>query len=78
MPEIPRIFVFTTVDFEDGDWDGPHRDDDILTYKSKNATASLKITHNGATVFDKDFPKNKTFTVVGDVIHIPEGALPEV
>jgi hypothetical protein len=77
MAEILRVTVFTTVEFEDGDWDGPHREDDLLTYKSRNATASLKVTRDGTTVFDKDYPKGKTITLAGNVIHLPEGAQDE-
>ena len=78
MAEVVRVAKFTTVEFEPGDWDGPHREDDLLTYKSKNATASLKVTLNGKVVFDKDYPKGKTITIAEDTIHLPEGEGPEI
>ena len=76
--EVVRVASFTTVEFEDGDWDGPHRQDDLVSYKSKNNTASLRVTLNGKVVFDKDFPKGKTILIDDDVIHLPEGAGPEI
>jgi hypothetical protein len=72
--EIPRILVFTTVEFEDGDWDGPHIQGDFASYTAKNNAASLRITLNGKPIFDKDFGKGKTFYIDDDVIHLPEGA----
>ena len=78
MAEILRVAVFTTVEFEDGDWDGPHAEDELLTYKSKTAAASLKVTLNGGTIFDKDYPRGKKITIDGNVIHLPEGAGPEI
>jgi hypothetical protein len=78
MAEIPRVMAFDTLEFEDGDWDGPDRDDDVLSYKSKTAAASLKITRGGVTVFDKDFPKGKEIRCAGNVVHLPEGVGPEV
>jgi hypothetical protein len=74
MAEILRVTTFTNVQFEDGDWDGPHREDDLVTYKSKVASASLKVTLGGTTVFDKDYAKGKVITLDGNVIHLPEGA----
>jgi hypothetical protein len=78
MAEILRVTTFDTLEFEDGDWDGPDRDDDVLSYKSKTAAASLKITRGGVTVFDKDYPKGKVITCVGNVVHLPEGVGPEI
>lgn len=78
MAEIVRVAAFTTVEMEDNDWDGPHAEDELLTYKSKTATASLKVTLNGTVVFDKDYPKGKKITIDGNVIHLPEGAGPEI
>src|SRR6267378_465779 len=60
MAEVVRIAAFTTVEFEPGDWDGPHRDDDVLTYKSRTNTASLKVVRDPTVVFDLDYPKGKT------------------
>ena len=78
MAEVVRVAAFTTVEFEPGDWDGPNRQDDLLSYKSKNDTASLKVTLNGTVVFDKDNPKGKTIIIDEDVIHLPEGAKGEI
>lgn len=78
MAEVVRIAAFTTVEFEPGDWDGPHRDDDVLTYKSRTNTASLKVVRDPTVVFDLDYPKGKTITICGNVIHLPEGAGPEI
>jgi hypothetical protein len=50
-----------------------------MTYKSKVATASIKITRGAATVLDGDFTKaGKEIKIVGNVIHLPEGLGPEV
>jgi hypothetical protein len=76
--EIPRILVFTTVEFENGDWDGPRIQGDFASYTSKNDAASLRITLNGKPIFDKDYGKGKTFYVDDDVIHLPEGAKGEI
>jgi len=72
--EILRVTTFDTVQLDDGDWEGPKRDDDVMVYKSKHAAASIKITRGSSTVFDKDFPGNKEIRIVGNVIHLPEGA----
>ncbi|HEY0544907.1 MAG TPA: hypothetical protein VGC91_05870 [Pyrinomonadaceae bacterium] len=77
MAEVLRVAAFTTVEFEDGDWDGPHRDEDTMSYKSKVGAASVKVTLNGTTVFDRDYPRGKTFSIVGNVIHLPEGSVPD-
>jgi hypothetical protein len=74
MADVLRITTFTSVEFEDGDWDGPHREDDLVTYKSKTAAASLKVILNGAIAFDQDYAKGKVITLDGNVIHLPEGA----
>jgi hypothetical protein len=76
--EVLRVTTFDTVELDDGDWDGPHRDEDTMTYKSKHAAASIKITRGTATVFDKDFPGGKEIRIVGNVIHLPEGATAEI
>jgi len=50
-----------------------------MTYKSKTATASIKITRGAATVLDGDFTKSGAqIRIVGNVIHLPEGLGPEV
>lgn len=73
MADVIRVATFTSVEFEDGDWDGPHREDDLVTYKSKTPAASLKVILNGGIVFDKDYAKGKVITFDGNVIHLPEG-----
>jgi hypothetical protein len=66
-----RITTFDTVVFEDGDWDGPHAQGEFLIYKSKNNTASLKVTRGTTVVFDLDYDRDKTITIDGNVIHLP-------
>ncbi len=79
MAEKLRVIVFDTVQIEDNDWDGPQQNEDVMTYKSKNPTASIKITRGATTVLDGDFPKAGTqIKIVGNVIHLPEGLGPEV
>jgi hypothetical protein len=79
MAEKLRIIAFDTVQIEDNDWDGPHQNEDVMTYKSKTATASIKITRGAATVLDGDFTKaGAQIRIVGNVIHLPEGLGPEV
>jgi hypothetical protein len=79
MAEKLRIIAFDTVQIEDGDWDGPQQNEDVMTYKSKNPTASIKITRGAATVLDADFTKaGAQIKIVGNVIHLPEGLGPEV
>jgi predicted kinase len=73
-----RVMTFDTVELDDNDWEGPHRDEDTLTYKSRTPAASLKITRGGSVIFDQDFGKGKTITIVAHVIHIPEGAQKEI
>jgi hypothetical protein len=76
--EVLRVTTFDTVEFEDNDWDGPHPVGELLTYKSKSPTSSLKVTRGGKTVFDKDYAKGKTITIDGNVIHLPEKPGPEI
>ena len=79
MAEKLRIIAFDTVQIEDGDWDGPQQNEDVMIYKSKVPTASIKITRRAATVLDGDFPKAGTqIRIVGNVVHLPEGLGPEV
>ncbi|HEY2133833.1 MAG TPA: hypothetical protein VGH36_12815 [Acetobacteraceae bacterium] len=78
MAEKPRVVEFDTVEFEDGDWDGPHPQGEFLTYTSKNDTASIKVTKNGKVVLDGDYRARKTFLIDDDVIHLPDGLGPEV
>jgi hypothetical protein len=76
--EVLRVTTFDTVELDDGDWDGPKRDEDVMTYKSKHGAASIRITRGGSPIFDKDFPANKEVRIVGNVIHLPEGATGEI
>jgi hypothetical protein len=79
MAEKLRIIAFDTVQIEDNDWDGPQQNEDVMTYKSKTATASIKITRGTATVLDGDFRKAGTqIKIVGNVIHLPEGLGSEI
>jgi hypothetical protein len=39
-----RVTTFDTVALDDGDWDGPQHLGELLTYKSKHAAASIKVT----------------------------------
>ena len=78
MAEVVRVATFTSVEFEPGDWEGPHREDDLLTYKSRTALASLKVVRDTTVVFDRDYPKGKIITICANVIHLPEGDLAEV
>jgi hypothetical protein len=79
MAEKLRVMAFDTVQIEDGDWDGPQQNEDVMTYKSKNPTASIKVTRGGTTVLDGDFPKaGALIKIVGNTVHLSEGLGPEV
>ena len=73
-----RVIAFDTVEFEDGDWDGPHPNGEFLTYTSKHAAASLRVTKGGKQVLDGDYGAKKTFLIDDDVIHVPEGLGKEI
>jgi hypothetical protein len=73
-----RVTTFDTVALDDGDWDGPQHVGELLTYKSKHDLASIKVMRGATTVFDLDYGANKTVTIDGNVIHLPEGAKREV
>jgi hypothetical protein len=73
-----RVATFDTVALDDGDWDGPHPQGELLIYKSRHDLASIKVMRGGAMVFDLDYGANKTVTIDGNVIHLPEGAKTEV
>jgi hypothetical protein len=77
VTEKPRILAFTTVEFEDNDWDGPKLEGDFAAYTSKTAAASLRVTLNGKAIFDSDFPRGKTFYTSVNVIHLPQGPIGE-
>jgi hypothetical protein len=73
-----RVLAFDTVQLDDGDWDGPAPHGEFLTYTSKHAAASIKVTKDGKTVLDADFGAKKTVMIDDDVIHVPEGAGVEI
>jgi len=73
-----RVLAFDTVELDDGDWDGPSPNGEFLTYTSKHAAASIKVTKHGKTVLDADFGARKTVMIDDDVIHVPEGAGKEI
>jgi hypothetical protein len=73
-----RVLAFDTVELDDGDWEGPAPHGEFLTYTSKHAAASIKVTKSGKTVLDADFGAKKTVMIDDDVIHVPEGAGREI
>ena len=68
-----RVVAFDTVELDDGDWDGPHPQGEFLTYTSKHAAASIRVTRAGKVVLDADYGARKTVLIDDDVIHLPEG-----
>ena len=68
-----RVIAFDTVDLDDGDWDGPAALGEFLTYTSKHAAASIRVTKGGKVVLDGDYDARKTVLIDDDVIHLPEG-----
>ena len=68
-----RVVAFDTVQLDDKDWDGPTPHGEFLTYKSKHAGASIKVTKDGKVVLDADYGAQKTVLIDDDVIHLPEG-----
>jgi hypothetical protein len=73
-----RVVAFDTVELDDGDWDGPKPQGDFLTYTSKHAAASIKVTKSGKVVLDADYGAKKTVMIDEDVVHLPEGIGGEV
>ena len=73
-----RVIAFDTVELDDKDWAGPTPHGEFLTYTSKNAAASIKVTKGGKVVLDVDYGAKKTLLIDDDVIHMPEGAGPEI
>src|SRR6266513_1484209 len=71
--EKVRVVAFDTVDLDDGDWDGPTPHGEFLTYTSKHAAASIRVTKGGKVVLDGDYGARKTVLIDDDVIHLPEG-----
>ncbi len=72
--EVIRVAAFDTIQLDDGDWSGPDRDEDVMSYKAKTNGVSLTVKLGGSVVFDSDFNKGKEIRIVGNVIHLPEGA----
>jgi hypothetical protein len=68
-----RVVAFDTVELDDGDWDGPHPQGEFVSYTSKHAAASIKVTKHGKVVLDGDYGAQKTLLIDDDVIHLPEG-----
>jgi hypothetical protein len=76
--EILRVTTFDTVNLDPSDWAGPTPMGELLSYKSRHAAASIRITRGNAVVFDKDYGAEKTVIIDGNVIHLPEGAGAEI
>ena len=72
--EVVRVVTFDTITMEDGEWSGPDRDEDVMSYKARTDGVSLTVKRGGGIVFDSDFNKGKEIRIVGNVIHLPEGA----
>ena len=75
--EVIRVAAFDTIQLDDGDWDGPNRDEDVMTYKAKTGAASITVRKNGAVVFDVDYTQGKQIRIVGNTVHLPEGGTPD-
>jgi hypothetical protein len=73
-----RVVAFDTVELDDGDWDGPTAHGEFLTYTSRHAAASIRVTKNGKQVLDGDYGAKKTLMINEEVIHLPEGLGKEV
>ncbi|MGH7839372.1 MAG: hypothetical protein ACREQC_16315 [Candidatus Binataceae bacterium] len=73
-----RVTTFDVVALDDGDWDGPTAQGELLIYKSRHDLASIKVTRGASVVFDQDYAGGKTITIDGNVIHLPEGFKREV
>ncbi len=75
--EVIRVAAFDTIQLDDGDWSGPDRDEDVMTYKSRSGGASVTVKFGGAVVFDADYTQGKEIRIVGNVVHLPEGGVPD-
>jgi hypothetical protein len=73
-----RVTTLDTVQLDNGDWDGPKPQGELLIYRSKHDLASIKVTRGTSVVFDQDYAGDKTVIIDGNVIHLPEGAKKEV
>lgn len=76
--EKVRVIHFDTVDLDDGDWDGPHPQGEFLSYTSKHAACSIRVTRAGKVVVGGDYGARKTVLIDDDVIHLPEGMGKEI
>jgi hypothetical protein len=65
--EKVRVVAFDTVDLDDGDWEGPTPHGEFLTYTSKHAAASIRVTKGGKVVLDGDYDARKTVLIDDDV-----------
>jgi predicted RNA-binding protein len=72
--EFVRVAAFDTITMENGEWDGPKRDEDVMTYTAKTNGVSLTVLLGGKKVFDGDYNKGAQIRIVEDVVHLPEGA----
>jgi hypothetical protein len=75
--EVVRVAAFDIITMEDGEWDGPSRDEDVMSYRAKTNGVSLTVSLGGKEVFDGDYNKGAQIRIVGNVIHLPEGAIPD-
>jgi hypothetical protein len=73
-----RVIAFDTVELDDNDWAGPTPQGEFLTYTSKHGSASIRVTKGGKVILDVDYGAKKTLLIDDDVIHMPEGAGPEI
>jgi hypothetical protein len=48
-----------------------------MSYKARTNGVSLTVLLGGNKVFDGDYNKGQEIRIVGNVIHLPEGALPD-
>jgi len=75
--EKVRVAAFDVITMEDGEWDGPSRDDDVMSYKARTNGVSLTVLLGGKKVFDGDFNKGAQIRIVENVVHLPEGSVPD-
>ena len=72
--EFLRVTTFDTITMENGEWDGPKRDEDVMSYTAKTDGVSLTVKLGNTVVFDGDYNKGAQIRIVEDVVHLPEGA----
>lgn len=73
--EFVRVARFDTITMEDGEWDGPKRDEDVMTYTAKTNGVSITVKLGNTVVFDADYNKGAQIRIVEDVVHLPEGRI---